>query len=92
MKKTSVLFGVLLILIIASCKDGEKTQEARMPEQYDIEDLYNTKSISASGFNKDETKILINNNVSGIYNGYELTISDTSSIALTKSTKEASLQ
>ena len=89
MKKTSVLFGVLLILIIASCKDGEKTQEARMPEQYDIEDLYNTKSISASGFNKDETKILINNNVSGIYNGYELTISDTSSIALTKSTKES---
>jgi dipeptidyl aminopeptidase/acylaminoacyl peptidase len=89
MKKTSVLFGVLLMLIITSCKDGEKSQEARMPEQYDLEDLYNTKSISASGFNKDETKILINNNATGIYNGYELTISDTSAIALTKSTKES---
>lgn len=89
MKKTNILFGVLLLLIITSCKDAEKSQEARMPEQYDLEDLYNTKSISASGFNKDETKILINNNTTGIYNAYELIISDTSSIALTKSTKES---
>ncbi|MFV8346865.1 alpha/beta fold hydrolase [Flavobacterium sp. ZB4P13] len=89
MKKTSILFGTLLIIILSSCKDGKKKEEARLPEQYDLEDFYNTKSISASGFNDDETKILINNNTTGIYNGYELSIADTTAIALTKSTKES---
>ena len=89
MKKIFNLFGALLILSVISCKDREKPQEARIPEQYAIEDLYNTKSISASGFNADETKILIDNNATGISNAYELTISDTTTIALTKSTKES---
>ncbi|MDI5898445.1 S9 family peptidase [Flavobacterium yafengii] len=89
MKKTSILFGALLIMVLSSCKDEKKKEEARLPEQYDLEDFYNTKSISASGFNNDETKILINNNTTGIYNAYELSIADTTSIALTKSTKES---
>ncbi|MFV8364778.1 alpha/beta fold hydrolase [Flavobacterium sp. XS1P27] len=89
MKKTSILFGALLIMVFSSCKDEKKKEEARLPEQYDLEDFYNTKSISASGFNNDETKILINNNTTGIYNAYELSIADTTAIALTKSTKES---
>lgn len=89
MKKTSILFGALLIMVLSSCKDEKKKEEARLPEQYDLEDFYNTKSISASGFNNDETKILINNNTTGIYNAYELSIADTTAIALTKSTKES---
>ena len=89
MKKTSILFGALLIMILSSCKDEKKKEEARLPEQYDLEDFYNTKSISASGFNDDETKILINNNTTGIYNAYELSLADTTAIALTKSTKES---
>ena len=89
MKKTSILFGALLIMILSSCKNEKKKEEARLPEQYDLEDFYNTKSISASGFNNDETKILINNNTTGIYNAYELSLADTTAIALTKSTKES---
>jgi len=89
MKNVTFLIGTLLALSITSCKDGGKSEVARIPEQYAIEDLYNTKSISGSGFNSDETKILIDNNTTGIYNSYELTISDTTSIALTKSTKES---
>ncbi|MDI6031722.1 prolyl oligopeptidase family serine peptidase [Flavobacterium sp. LB2P84] len=89
MKKTSILFGALLIMVLSSCKDEKKKEEARLPEQYDLEDFYNTKSISASGFNNDETKILINNNTTGIYNAYELSIADTTSIELTKSIKES---
>ena len=76
-------------MILSSCKDEKKKEEARLPEQYDLEDFYNTKSISASGFNDDETKILINNNTTGIYNAYELSLADTTAIALTKSTKES---
>ncbi|MFQ3174807.1 MAG: dipeptidyl aminopeptidase/acylaminoacyl peptidase [Flavobacterium sp.] len=89
MKKTTILFGTFLLLIITSCKDEKKTTEARIPEQYALEDLYDTKSISASGFNADETKILTTNNATGIYNAYELNISDTSAIPLTNSTKES---
>ncbi|MFV8337214.1 alpha/beta fold hydrolase [Flavobacterium sp. RSP29] len=89
MKKISILFGALLIMILSSCKDEKKKEEARLPEQYDLEDFYNTKSISASGFNNDETKILINNNTTGIFNAYELSFTDTTAIALTKSTKES---
>ena len=89
MKKVSFLIGLLLTLAIVSCKDEKKSQEARIPEQYAIEDLYNTKYISASGFNADETKIIIDNNATGIVNTNELTLSDTTTIALTKSTKES---
>lgn len=89
MKKISILFGTLFIVILSSCKDEKKKEEARLPEQYELEDFYNTKSISASGFNNDETKILINNNTIGIYNAYELSIADTTALALTKSTKES---
>ena len=76
-------------MILSSCKDEKKKEEARLPEQYDLEDFYNSTSISASGFNNDETKILINNNTTGIYNAYELSLADTTAIALTKSTKES---
>lgn len=89
MRKTSLLIGTFLVLVITSCRNDEKKQEARMPEQYALEDLYNSKSISASGFNSDETNVLINSNITGINNAYELTISDTTTIALTKSTKES---
>jgi len=89
MKKVSFLIGLLLTLAIVSCRDEKKSQEARIPEQYAIEDLYNTKYISASGFNADETKIIIDNNATGIVNTNELTLSDTTTIALTKSTKES---
>lgn len=90
MKKPLLLFGTFLLLIItSSCKDEKKDEKARIPEQYALEDLYNTKDVSASGFNVDETKILITNNATGIYNAYELNISDTTAIALTKSTNES---
>jgi len=88
MKKHGIyLFGVLA-LTLASCKKDEKA-EARTPKQYSLEDLYDTKSINGSNFNADETKILIDNNVTGIFNAYELTIADTSQVALTNSTKES---
>jgi dipeptidyl aminopeptidase/acylaminoacyl peptidase len=88
MKKYSIyLFGALA-LSLASCKKEEKA-EARTPKQYSIEDLYDTKSINGSNFNADETKILVDNNVTGIFNAYELTIADTSQVALTNSAKES---
>ncbi|QOG01941.1 S9 family peptidase [Flavobacterium sp. MDT1-60] len=89
MKKKFIIIGVFSLLILNSCKKEENKEEARMPKQYAVEDFYDTKAIGAAGFNKDETKILINNNVTGIANLYELNIADTSSVALTKSKTES---
>ncbi|MDO9591842.1 MAG: prolyl oligopeptidase family serine peptidase [Erysipelotrichaceae bacterium] len=60
-----------------------------MPKQYSIEQLYENLSVYSAGFNADESKILIGNNTTGIYNVYELNIADTLSKALTISKKES---
>jgi len=86
MQHKNIYFGALLLVALYSCQSNK--EEARIPEQYAIEDLYRTVSIYGSGFNKDETKILVNSNISGVYNAYELNIADTSSVALTKSDKQ----
>jgi dipeptidyl aminopeptidase/acylaminoacyl peptidase len=89
MKKKFIIIGVFSVLIFNSCKKEENKEEARIPKQYAVEDFYDTKAIGAAGFNKDETKILINSNVTGIANLYELNLADTTSLALTKSKTES---
>lgn len=77
----------VILLAITACKPAEPKN--RTPKQYEIEQLYNNLGISAAGFNEDETKILINSNVTGIFNVNELHIADTSIHPLTTSTKES---
>ena len=81
-----LLIASLALVTLASCSNKEK---ARMPKQFTIEQLYNNLSVGAAGFNADETKILVDNNSTGIYNVYELNISDTSSKPLTHSKKDS---
>jgi dipeptidyl aminopeptidase/acylaminoacyl peptidase len=85
--KQILLAGVLLCLF-GSCQHHEQ-QQARVPKQYSIEQLYNNKSIGAAGFNTDETRVLIHDNSSGIFNVYELNIADTTEQPLTASKKES---
>ncbi|MBI1341311.1 MAG: alpha/beta fold hydrolase [Terrimonas sp.] len=86
MHKT-ILPACLAMLIFIAC--NQASRETRMPKQYSIEDLYDNIAVSAAGFSQDEDKILVNNNASGIYNVYELNISDTAMTALTDSKKES---
>ena len=88
MKTTNSLLGAALLVCLISCKkDSEEV--ARMPKQFSIEDLYDTKTVYASNFSKDETKVLIDSNISGIFNAYEVNIADTLHTALTSSKKES---
>ncbi len=80
---------MLALLTLAACKEETQEQKGRMPQQYSIEQLYNNKSVIASGFNADETKVLVDNNNTGIYNVYELSIADTLLSPLTTSKKES---
>src|ERR1035438_8955863 len=73
--------------IFSGCKTG--TKENTPVKQYTIEQLYDNKNISGVAFNNDESKILVDANVSGIYNLYELNIPDTSMVPLTHSIKES---
>jgi len=77
----------LLLVLLGSCI--QRSEKTRIPKQYSIEQLYENLAVYGSGFNADETKILIGNNSTGIYNVYELNIADTLSTALTSSTKES---
>ncbi len=82
--KTILLAG-LALLAFASCSE----KKSRMPKQFTIEQLYNNLSVGAAGFNADETKILVDNNSTGIFNVYELSIADTSFKPLTRSKKDS---
>jgi Tol biopolymer transport system component len=87
MKKIQSAAHLLLgCLLVASCNQKE---EARMPKQYTSEQLRNTVSIGAAGFSPDESKVLIDDNSTGIFNVAVLNISDTSIKPLTTSSKES---
>ncbi|WP_116787241.1 S9 family peptidase [Flavobacterium psychrotrophum] len=88
MKKLHLPLMGLAVLFMASCLKDNK-QEARTPKQFTIEELFDTKSISGEGFSTDESKILVSNNTTGIFNAYELIIADSSQTALTNSVKES---
>lgn len=83
------LLSVILFLSFFAACDQNEVQESRMPKQYTIEQLYDNLAIGASGFNSDESKILVSNNSTGIFNVYELNIADTLMSPLTASTKES---
>ena len=83
-----LLYTALLIAFIAACNQKEE-QKTRVPKQYSIEQLYNNLSVEAAAFNTDESRVLVSNNSSGIYNIYELNIGDTMMTPLTSSKKES---
>jgi len=86
LKRKSTAQFLLAFAVLASCNQKE---QARMPKQYSIEQLRNTIAVGAAGFNTDETRLLVDNNKTGIFNVYELNISDTAMQPLTSSAKES---
>lgn len=83
--RTLLLPATLFALAVAGCKTGAH-KDIR---SYTAEQLYNNNRIAGAAFNKDETGILVNSNITGIDNLYELTIADTSLHPLTHSVKES---
>ena len=87
MKKTYA--GLLALLVLMGCNNNDEPAARKDVKQYSIAQLYKTKNIGGGAFNKDETRILVQNNETGIYNLYEISLSDTSMKQLTNSTKES---
>jgi hypothetical protein len=58
--------ALLLIILFISCNQKPE-QTSRMPKQYSIQQLYNNVAVEAADFSTDETKVLVDNNSTGIF-------------------------
>jgi len=82
MKK--ILFVISAILLV-SCT-GQKVKEIN---QYSIAQFYENINISFAAFSPDETSILVTSNETGIYNVFEINISDGTKRQITNSETES---
>ena len=85
----SLLSVILIAGSLASCGKKEEQDKPRTPKEYTIEQLANNLAVGAAGFSADESKVLVHNNSSGIYNVFEINTADSASHALTFSKKES---
>jgi len=79
------LTAILCCILLGSCVNKEQTTV----KQYTIDEFYKNNRIFGGNFNSDESKLLIGSDKSGIFNVYEITISDSSKKQLTFSTVES---
>lgn len=79
------LFFVAVLLGMMAC--SQDTQ--RLPAQYSIDQFYQTTRISGGVFSEDEKKLLVSGNETGIFNAYEITISDSTRKQITFSEEES---
>jgi len=82
MKK--ILFVISAILLV-SCT-GQKVKEVN---QYSIAQFYENININFAAFSPDETRILVTSNETGIYNVFEINISDGTKRQITNSETES---
>ena len=82
MRKILLVFSVIMLV---SC--GEK--KVKEIHQYSIAQFYENIDISFADFSPDETKILVTSNETGIYNVFEVNISDSTKRQITHSETES---
>ena len=88
MKHIKPLLILTLAIIIFSCAATNEEVEKK-PALYTIEQFMNVERVFGSSFSPDESKILINSKLSGIYNAYEIDIATGTKTQLTTSTTNA---
>jgi len=80
MKKLNVLVAVVLLV---SCTAEKEVR------QYTIDQFYKNVNTWFAAFSPDETKILVSSNETGIYNVFEISLSDGSKRQVTSSTADS---
>lgn len=88
MKLSKPLLAFSLIILIFSCSSTDQQVEKK-PALYSIEQFMNVENVFGSAFSPDESKILINSKLSGIYNAYEIDIATGTKTQLTTSSTNA---
>ena len=85
--QVKILLPAAALIIFGAC--NQKADAPKEVQLYTAEQLYNNKSIGGAAYSPDENRILVNSNVTGTYNLYEINISDTLQKPLTQSSKES---
>lgn len=78
---------ILLLALILSATQLCRSQDS--VRKYTIEQFFKTVAYGGGSFNKQENKIIIHDNSTGIFNVYELDLASKQKKPLTKSTKES---
>ncbi|WP_185153569.1 S9 family peptidase [Fulvivirga lutimaris] len=89
MKRTQRVMCLILALAMAACSNQKETAEIVKPAQYTIEQFMDIENINGGSFSADESKILINSQISGIFNAYEIDIATGERTQLTNSSDNA---
>lgn len=82
MKKLSIL---TCIMLLAACSQDQQV----VPEKYTIEQFYENLRISGRAFSDDENRLLVSSDETGIFNLFEIKISDGSKSQITNSAIES---
>jgi dipeptidyl aminopeptidase/acylaminoacyl peptidase len=85
MKKQLFALFLLSTVLMVSCKQ----EPTIVVKEYSIEQFFKNKQVSGGTFSQDETRLLINSNETGIYNVFEINITDSTQKQITKSTVES---
>ena len=83
MKRVIFLIVLIIPIFLYSCK------QEPVVTKYSIEQFYKNKQVFGGKFSEDETRLLYTSNESGIYNLYEVSITDGTQKQLTNSTQES---
>lgn len=75
-----------IVFLLSACGNSEKPKAVKL---YTIKQLYQNSAIAGYGFSADESKILADNNTTGIFNIYSINIADSAAKQLTHSTKDS---
>jgi dipeptidyl aminopeptidase/acylaminoacyl peptidase len=81
------LLPALILALLAGC--APKSEPPRAVPAYSIEQFYKNKRIQGGTFSKDEQRLLVTGDQSGIFNLYEITIADGSQRQVTSSAVES---
>jgi len=68
------ILGLLLCLVIWSCKKENDTIQVKEVQQYSIEQFMDNESVRGGSFSSDNSKLLVSSNRTGIYNVYTITV------------------
>ncbi len=81
------LLGLSLLLAVMSCKENGTTPKkaSREIKQYTISQFMDNEAVGGGSFSKDNSKLLISSNRSGIYNVYTVPAKGGDITAITKS-------
>ncbi len=89
--KIPYFLGAALLLVSCNSEQKKKDNDTASHEvkTYSITQFYGNSRINGGAFSGDESKLLVSGDESGIFNLYEITISDGTSKQVTHSDKES---